>query len=158
MTQVGSQQLTPEWVARLAIQDLIVRFSDAVTRRDWNQFEAVWAPQGIWEVAEPTAMREEGAGQIRRTVEEALSGFEFWVQMAHGSVVTVTADGRASATSTIQEMGRSRDGATSLVLFGVYHDELILDADGWRFTHRRFQPIYIESGPLLGQAISSDAE
>jgi SnoaL-like domain len=32
------------WLDRLAIQDLIYRYSDAVTRADWRQCEAVFAP------------------------------------------------------------------------------------------------------------------
>jgi hypothetical protein len=33
-----------EWLDRLAIQDLIYRYSDAVTRADWQQCEAVFVP------------------------------------------------------------------------------------------------------------------
>jgi hypothetical protein len=33
----------PEWLDRLANQDLIYRYSDAVTRADWQQCEAVWS-------------------------------------------------------------------------------------------------------------------
>ena len=38
-----------EWLDRLAIQDLIYRYSDAVTRADWQQCEAVFALDAIWE-------------------------------------------------------------------------------------------------------------
>ena len=31
-----------KWLDRLAIQDLINRYSDAVTRADWDQCEAVF--------------------------------------------------------------------------------------------------------------------
>jgi ketosteroid isomerase-like protein len=34
---------------QLAIQDLIYRYSDAVTRADWQQCEAVFAPDAVWE-------------------------------------------------------------------------------------------------------------
>jgi len=32
-----------EWIERLAIADLIYRYSDSVTRADWDQTEAVFA-------------------------------------------------------------------------------------------------------------------
>jgi hypothetical protein len=38
-----------EWLDRLAIQDLISRYSDAVTRADWQQCAAVFAPDALWE-------------------------------------------------------------------------------------------------------------
>jgi hypothetical protein len=37
------------WLDRLAIQDLIYRHSDALTRADWKQAEALYAPEAIWE-------------------------------------------------------------------------------------------------------------
>ena len=38
-----------EWLDRSAIADLIHRYSDAVTRADWEQCEAVYAPDAMWE-------------------------------------------------------------------------------------------------------------
>ena len=38
-----------EWIERLAIADLIYRYSDSVTRADWDQTEAVFAPDVVWE-------------------------------------------------------------------------------------------------------------
>ena len=34
---------------RIAIEDLIYRYSDAVTRADWDQCEATFAPDATWE-------------------------------------------------------------------------------------------------------------
>ena len=38
------------WLDGLAIQDLIYRHSDAVTRADWGQCETLYAPYAIWEL------------------------------------------------------------------------------------------------------------
>lgn len=38
-----------EWLDRLAIQDLINRYSDAVTRADWQQCESLFAVDAVWE-------------------------------------------------------------------------------------------------------------
>ena len=48
-----------EWLDRLAIQDLIYRYSDAVTRADWPQCEAVFAPDALWE-SPPLGLRYGG--------------------------------------------------------------------------------------------------
>jgi hypothetical protein len=38
-----------EWLERLAIQDLIDRYSDAVTRAHWHQCETLFSSDAIWE-------------------------------------------------------------------------------------------------------------
>jgi hypothetical protein len=49
MEQPRQERELREWLDRLAIQDLINRYSDAVTRADWDQCEAVFAPNAVWE-------------------------------------------------------------------------------------------------------------
>ena len=49
------------WVDKLAIQELILTYSDAATRGDWATFATLWAPDAVWEVGEPIGSRVEGA-------------------------------------------------------------------------------------------------
>ena len=49
MSHAGTDIELRGWLDRLAIQDLIHRYSDAVTRADWGQCEAVFAAEAIWE-------------------------------------------------------------------------------------------------------------
>ena len=49
MEQPRQERELREWLDRLAIQDLINRYCDAVTRADWDQCEAVFAPDAVWE-------------------------------------------------------------------------------------------------------------
>jgi hypothetical protein len=144
-----------DWRDKQAIQELIHLYSDAVNRRDWAQFEAVWAPNAVWEVAEPTNMRKEGRVAICDAAHEILDAADFIIQMAHCSVVTLLGGGRATATSTMQEIGRTQ-GAPGFMAFGIYYDELIKGESGWRFSFRRFQPVYMNSDPLSGQIITPD--
>jgi hypothetical protein len=48
-----------EWLDRLAIQDLINRYSDAVTRADWQQCQTLLAVDAVWE--SPAGLRFESA-------------------------------------------------------------------------------------------------
>ena len=137
------------WTDELEIRDLVVRFSDAVTRGDWDQFEAVFAPDAVWEESEPFANRYVGARTIRESVAESMSHVDLYVQMPHGTVVTAVADDRASATTTIQGVSAVDD--LLVVNFGVYHDELVRIDAGWRFQLRRLQNLYVESGARGGE-------
>ncbi len=152
MVSVEFQQVS-QWADKLAIQEIIYRYSDAVTRRDWDQFETVWAPDAVWEVGAPFDVRAEGYPAVRGAVGNSLDRFEFSVQTAHNPVVALSSDGRATATTTIHEIGRSAVDGRGLVLYGIYYDQLVNSEEGWRFVHRLFQPIYLESESLAGQTI-----
>ena len=47
-----------------AIEQLIHRYSDAITRADWDQHEAVFAPDATIEVASPFEFKAAGAHAI----------------------------------------------------------------------------------------------
>jgi ketosteroid isomerase-like protein len=145
-----------EWIDRLAIQDLVVRYSDAATRGDWDAFEAVWAEDAVWEVGPPVDTRVVGARAIRDDVAASLDRAEVLAQMTHGAVVTLLGDGRATSTTTIHALART--GAHHVVNLGVYYDELAKLDGEWRFTRRRLQPVYSDTSPLPGVVPISRAE
>jgi ketosteroid isomerase-like protein len=142
-----------EWADKLAIQDLIYRYTDAVNRRDWDQFEAVWAPDAVWEVAAPVDIRAEGYAAVRKTIGAVVESMEFLVQIAANPVIALLGDSRAAATTTIHEIGRNAADGSCMVLYGMYYDQIVDGDQGWRFAHRRFQHVYLESEPLTGQTI-----
>ncbi len=144
-----------EWVERIAIQDLVVRFSDAVTRGDWEAFEDLWLSDGVWEESAPFDLRIEGASAICAHVT-SLETVDFFVQMVHGAVVTLESDERATSRTTIHSFARAGDiGFENL---GIYYDELRKVAGEWRFAHRRLENIYVESAPLTGDVTMARRE
>ena len=74
-----------EWIERLAIADLIYRYSDSVTRADWDQTEAVFAPDAVWE-SPALGMRFEGARTFRDFLAET-TGNDLLIQTAHPPVI-----------------------------------------------------------------------
>jgi hypothetical protein len=140
------------WRDRLAVQDLVVRCSDAVTRGAWDQFEAVWTADAVWEESEPVCRRIEGARTIRDQIAASLDAVDLFVQTTHGSVVTLHGDGRATATTTI--VGLARVGDHSFFNVGVYYDDLVRRGGGWQFTHRRLQNVYADARPLAGRTVT----
>lgn len=144
------------WIDRTAIGELVVHASDAVTRSDWDAFEAVWAHDGVWEESEPMADRLETARGIRAAIAERTATVELFVQKVHGTVVTLIDGDHARATSTIE--GLARVGGQGFRNYGVYYDDLVRTADGWRFARRFLQNVSVESPPLGGTAAIARAD
>ena len=146
-----------DWLDKLAIQELIVRYSDIATRGLWEEFERLWTADAVWETAPPINDRTVGANAIRAQVAKNLAGEEFLVQTTHGSVVTLHGGDRASATTTIHAIAR-RGEDHAVTNYGIYFDELARTEDGWKFARRRLQPIYVEPDTLPGTATISRQE
>jgi hypothetical protein len=85
-----------EWLDRLAIQDLINQYSDAVTRADWDQCEAVFAPDAIWEG--PPGIRYENRAAFLEILKGTTSN-DLLIQTPHSSVVTLTGADLAEANN-----------------------------------------------------------
>lgn len=146
-----------EWLDRLAIQELIVRYFDAVTLADWQQCEALYCPDAIWE-SPLLGLRHEGRAsiiEIHRTTTE----YELIMQTPHASVITFIGTDRARATTTIVEFirGVAVAGSTAdagakpnVQRYGIYYDDVARIDDEWKFTHRRFVPIYPNAGHGTG--------
>jgi SnoaL-like protein len=151
-----------EWLDRLAILDLIHRYSDAVTRADWQQCEAVFAPDVIWE-SPILGMRHESRASFLEILK-ATSQYDLLIQTAHSSVVTLTGADRAHATTTIHELTRGVGvadtalgevgAASNFEQYGVYFDDLARINGEWRFTHRMFVPICVCQGCVKGDLLT----
>jgi hypothetical protein len=51
-------------------------------------------------------------------------------------------------------LGRGR-GSVNFEQYGIYYDDVARLDDGlWKFTHRLFVPIYVNSGCVTGDAIT----
>ena len=137
------------WIDKLAIQELIYRYSDAASRGDWDSFATLWTPDALWEVAPPVDSRVVGAPAIVETVIKNLTGEDFLLQMTHGAVITLQGDDRASSTTTIHAIAR-RQGAHDVTNFGIYYDDLVKVSGAWKFSRRRLVPVYSDSSALPG--------
>lgn len=161
MNQPQRELEAREWLDRLAIQDLINRYSDAVTRADWDQCEAVFAPDAVWE--SPLGLRFESRAAFLEMLKPTTST-DVLIQTPHSSVITLTGPDRARATTTIHELSRGKapadselgeaGGEINIEQYGIYYDDLRRIDGEWKFTRRVFVPIYIEPGGVTGEAFT----
>jgi SnoaL-like domain len=141
---------TREWLDRLEIQDLIHRYSDAVTRADWQQCEAVFTPDALWE-SPALGMRYENRASFMEILR-ATSSFDLLIQTAHSSVITLIDADRARSTTTIHEFIRGTEN--NLEQYGIYFDDLARVDGRWKFTHRLFVPIYAGRDCVTGDLLT----
>jgi hypothetical protein len=156
------------WLDRLAIQDLIYRHSDALTRADWKQAEALYAPEAIWETP-ALGLRYDGVAALIDMLAET-SLHEVYVQTPHAPVIKLIAPDVAQATTTIHEWlrGVSRIDSgpmdiqsgdqVNLEAYGVYYDDIARIDGEWKFTHRLYVPIYIGAGAVTGDVVTGRSE
>jgi hypothetical protein len=148
-----SERAAGAWADAAAIEDLVKRYCDAVTRRDWDAFEALFSESAVLAIGDPVATRFEGAHAIREGMSAMVDAQELLVQVSYGTVVDFDGPDRARSRSTIREMVRG-EGLAGLVVFGIYSDAFARESGGWRFTERRLQFLYIDETPLLGHVIT----
>jgi SnoaL-like domain len=162
MPGAGPDSEGREWLDRLAIQDLIYRYSDAVTRADWRQCEAVFAPDARWECPAMDVAFDSRAAFMEYLLPTA--ELQVLIQTAHSPVITLTGPHSARATTTIHELVKGVAATGSAVnaagedvnsdQWGIYFDEVARLDGEWKFTHRRFVLLYIRRGGVAGDVLA----
>jgi ketosteroid isomerase-like protein len=129
---------------RAEINELAVRFADAVNRIDTDAFRDVWAPQATWIIDPPTDFKISGTREeVAGTFGEAMrANYEFFVQIPQSLLIEVSGD-TATARSYLTEHGRTRAGG-GYFNYGYYLDELTRTPEGLRFSIRHYVYLYVD--------------
>jgi len=133
---------------RLAIRELVERWSDGTNNHDWAALEELFTEDGVWDVGEPLNFRVQGRLQIVALLREKMQPTQYVVQTPHAIIVKLKGS-TASARSTIHEVCRFADG-TGLEMMGTYFDELVKVAGGWRFRSRNYRCTLLNPQPPAG--------
>jgi ketosteroid isomerase-like protein len=134
---------------RIAIRDVIDRYSDAVTRRDWPGVGATFHDDAVWSVGGAFNLEYRSRANIEAGLRAGVGAFEFLVQMTHSVVIELDGD-HATARTVINEMGRNP--ASGLFMLGIYTDALSRRDGRWAFDRRRFEPLYMDTAGVGGTA------
>jgi len=149
------------WMDHLAIQTLIFRYSDAVTRCDWDQCLGVFSPGAVWE-SPALGLRFDSpisfVDMLRGSSSEVL------VQTPHAPVISMDGSDRAQASTTIHELTRglapventlrAEGSQINFEQYGIYFDDIARMDGDWKFTHRVFVPIYVSSDSVTGEVLT----
>jgi hypothetical protein len=137
-----------------AVKELIARYSDAITRRDFDFVSTLFTANAVWRAEAPFEMQLEGPA-IAQVLSQALAPFEMVMQSPLSSVIEINGD-RAQARTIIYEMGALAPGADSAFgpfkQYGLYEDAMQRSGGRWQFVSRRFHTLYREDAPHAGTA------
>lgn len=118
---------------QLAIRLLVESYSDAVFRRDADDWGACWAEDSHWFLM---GTMVSGKDAIVALWKQAMDGFEFVAFFSQMGSLKIEGD-RATGRVWTHEVLEARDGAISRPI-GRYDDAYVRLGDGWRFAERRY--------------------
>lgn len=125
-----------ELADRMACEDVVFRYVDAINRRRPEALREVFAPDGEWHVPglEPAIGIEAIEARLAEMILPAV------VQVPTGIHVEVDGD-RARGSCYVREEGRTAEGK-DVTIIGRYDDDYVRTPDGWRFARRVFTLLY----------------
>ena len=84
-------------------------------------------------------------------IETVQGKYEATQHHCTNTLVSITGAGTATAVTYAANYHKKKDG-TMFNYFGVYDDQLVKTADGWRISIRRQYPLYSEGSPAPNPA------
>ncbi len=123
-------------IDQAAIQQLIARYIEAASSGDIEVVGSTYAEDGVWELP-AFPLRTEGRTAIKEKIAELLVPMEYLVQIGSPAAITVNGD-TATARSSMREGCKFKGQNVAAEILGVYDDDLIRTADGWKFARRTF--------------------
>lgn len=119
-----------------AIQQVINCYTLGVSQPDWDMAIGTFAEDGEWHVVS-SGLTLTGREAIGKGMQGFRGLFEWFVQVNAPAVIEVEGD-RARARSVIRENGKFAGRDEAVMVGGIYADDLVRMAEGWRFARREF--------------------
>ena len=127
---------------RVAINELVVSYGDAVCRRDADAWGDLWAEDGVWRLPDIPGMEEiSGKAAIVAAWIEGMKAYPFQVNRQMLSNLSVTGDSARGDTYT-SEVVKDAEGKPAHWQ-NLYQDEYVKRDGQWLFKSRTLKILYI---------------
>lgn len=134
-----------------AIRNTIARFADSAMRADLEMFRTVWAEEGQFVIGTPPhGQSASGADAAVAMLRRLTAGKDFFVQFALPGAIEINGD-HATTRTLCYEAARG-PGETYYRNYCVAFDHLRREQDGWVFTSRSFQYLWLDTSAYAGNA------
>jgi SnoaL-like domain len=140
-------------MSRDDIEDLVHAYSDAVVRRDTEQWASTWAADAVWELGK--GRRVEGRDNIVALWTAAMGGFAAVVQNTVNGTASLDEDaGTGTGRWYIIEHFQRADDTRGILL--AYYDDAYVRIDGrWLFASRELVISYGGPPDLSGSFVDT---
>jgi 3-phenylpropionate/cinnamic acid dioxygenase small subunit len=130
---------TPTLQDRADVADVLFRYGSSLDEKDWARLETCFIPEATGVLA--GGLRLEGYVAIEEAVRAALAAYDRTHHLISNCEVQVSGDTarlRANLLATHLLQGGN------FVVGGVYREELVRTADGWRISHHVLDALWFE--------------
>jgi uncharacterized protein (TIGR02246 family) len=134
-----------------AIQQVLNRYTEGCTRRDWDQVADTFAEDGVWDVP-AQGIELQGWAAMQPAMAGFVAQMDYFIQLNSPAVIEVRGD-TATARSVIRECGKFSGRDEALEVMGTYEDQLARTAEGWKFLRRTFRSLGVHRFALTGTGI-----
>ena len=136
-----------------AIRNMIARFADAATFADIDAFRALWADDAEWSIGEPFQQIANGIDEIVSMIQHLWAPNDYFVQLVASTVIEIDGD-QATARGLVHEEARGPNGRFYRNN-AVSHDRLRRSGDGWVFTSRHYEYLWLDLSEFGGDTFMS---
>ncbi|MFC1414093.1 nuclear transport factor 2 family protein [Streptacidiphilus sp. N1-12] len=136
-----------------SVRDTVARFADAATRGDTDRFRATWAEDAEWTIGDH--VHAVGVDDIVSTFRKLRDERDFFVQFAVQGPIEISGD--EATTGIICNEAARGPGETYYRNHAVTADRLRRSENGWVFTSRSFQYLWLDTSPFTGNAFKLPA-
>jgi 3-phenylpropionate/cinnamic acid dioxygenase small subunit len=122
---------------RVAIMDVLARYTAALDTQDWDGLDSVFTPDAAIDYTTSGGIKGRFP-EIKAWLAEVLSGFPMTQHLIGMPMIRLTGDTATSRTDVYNPMTlRQPDGTTKRFYVGAtYEDQLVRTLDGWRIADR----------------------
>jgi long-chain acyl-CoA synthetase len=132
---------------RIAISDLLTRYTVAIDKKDWNLLDTCFTPDAQVDYTQSGGIKGRYP-EVREWLSKALAIFPITQHFISNSTVKLDGDKATSRTYVINPMVFvNPDGSQHIFTVGAYYnDELVFTRDGWRIASRFEEQAYLDGG------------
>ena len=132
-----------------AIVDLTIAYTWALDTRSYDDLHRVFTADAV---ADLRGSIHEGIESILERVTGGTSRFDVTQHLVGNQQVHLDGDSATCRTQLqAQHVKLGTPGGDTFIVGGIYHDEMVRTADGWRIRHRRLEQTWSSGNPVVLQ-------
>ena len=154
---MAKQTLSPEEISdRLLIDDLLIRYTTAIDRKDWKLLDTCFTPDAHVDYTTSGGIKGEYP-EVRAWLEKALAPFDMTQHLITNTTLELAGDQASARTIVFNPMGMKKaDGSLHIFYVGAYYvDKLVRTGDGWRIRERIEEQAFMDGTLPEGLQIPS---
>ena len=134
------------------IRTAIARFGLAATLGDVHELRNLWTDDGVWTIGEPANHTATGIDDIATMYAGLRAGNDYFTQFTTPGANELNGD-TATVRSLCQEFA-SGPNERFYRTIGIWNDQLRHTPDGWKFSNRTWQYLWLDYSPYPGQTFT----